>query len=131
MKEKDRRVQFIEDVFDYCLFDSKIITTTPLDVSGINYIVGFNPDKVNERKEDIISFVKENVRRVMTYAESFIQLSYDKKLNTWCDLIIAEKLAVLSVAVGIAKWVDNPLELKKVNGVFIDSVKPPRIIFDI
>lgn len=100
----------IHEILTDCMFndnytdDSKCIA-----VQGITSVFGFKPEKIDEHKNEIYSFLEE---LPVSFWESpigddgysFLQMPFDKNDQHWGEQINAQELLVLGLATGYAQY---------------------------
>lgn len=97
-------VEEVKNVFFDCLFKVHEDNSNAILCNGITFNVGFNPIKIADNKEKIISMIEnlpENFKKEIGGGWSFLQACIDKNDVLWTgDHRRMEELMLLGIAIG-------------------------------
>jgi len=97
----------VEKIFTDCLFKNGENTDNAILVNGITNNFGFNPNKIEQHKDDIYSMLKElpeKFHKDIGGGWSFLNACNDKHGKQWTGLHrVMEQLFAISMACGKVK----------------------------
>lgn len=104
----------IEEVFYKCMFgedkvkDGSLIEGTPyITVEGVHTKVAFDPEKIEQYKDEIKSWVDDLDPRFNEEPDggySFIGVPFDKNGTQWGEQRDGDRLMMLAIAAGFVKY---------------------------
>lgn len=106
----------LEDMLRHCLFNnSEIIMaageipSTAILVEGVVSMYGLNPDRLEEKREEVVEFIKSTVPTKFLVdhegGASFLELCRDKDGEQWTSLHkVMEALVCLAMGLDLAGW---------------------------
>jgi len=102
VKEMKLTSENVEFVFNECKFDSKTSKEKAIQVDGVVHIYSFDQSKLNKRKKDIYSMLRQlpdEFQQDGGGGMSFLKACDDKNGNRWTDLHLRiEQLLCLGIA---------------------------------
>lgn len=98
----------ILEIFNGCMFDkTPEIGTKFIGVHGVHVNVGFNPERVNEYKNEIIVYLdqlSDEFKEESGGGMSFIKVPFTKDDEQWGEQIDGDRLMMLGMAIGRVKY---------------------------